>query len=134
VDIKPPTAPQHATGFAVLDSSSTQSQPQVALLSTSRTDRVVVESLADDLYGELNGRGSCVLPATLTPARPFYVCSFTETVTGEPGDLVTDTINAQGRDPRGNLLEASDSAISRCEPSTKLLRRITLAPPSIAVK
>lgn len=73
---------------------------------------VTLNSLVDDLYGDLNGKGSCVLPQTLSSSNSIYYCVFQEKVTGQPGDIITDTIFAEGVDalPESNIVYAEDSA------------------------
>ena len=73
---------------------------------------VELTSLVDDLYGDLNGKGSCSVPQTLSGLNSIYFCAFQERVSGEPLDIITDTITARGVDnlPEPNNLVAEDSA------------------------
>jgi hypothetical protein len=73
---------------------------------------VELTSLVDDIYGDLNGKGSCSVPQKLTGLNSIYFCAFEELVTGEPGDMITDTITATGFDglPEANELSAQGSA------------------------
>ena len=82
------------------------------LVANASTTPVTLTSLVDDLYGDLNGKGSCSVPQTLSGVNSIYFCAFEEQVTGEPGDVITDTITAQGWDdlPMSNLLIKEDSA------------------------
>ena len=73
---------------------------------------VELTSLMDDLYGDLNGKGSCEVPQTLSGLNSIYFCAFEEQVAGNPGDVITDTITATGFDdlPIQSALIAEDSA------------------------
>jgi hypothetical protein len=59
---------------------------------------VTLTSLEDDLYGDLNGKGSCSVPQLLTGENPLYFCAFQEEVAGQPTDVITDIITASGYD------------------------------------
>lgn len=73
---------------------------------------VTLTSLEDDLYGDLNGQGSCSVPQRIDRSKPVYICSFEETVNGPPGTIVTDLITAQAVDdlPIPSTLFAQDIA------------------------
>ena len=57
---------------------------------------VIFTSLVDDLYGDLNGKGSCSVPQVLDSEDSIYFCAFEEQVSGQPGDEIVDVITAQG--------------------------------------
>ena len=59
---------------------------------------IELKIMVDDLYGDLDGRGSCELPQTLALPTPLYFCSFREQVSGEPGEVITDIITAEAID------------------------------------
>ena len=63
---------------------------------------LVLTSLVDDIYGNLNGRGTCRTGGTLVANGGSYTCSFTGTFTGRAGDSQTDTVTAEGVDRFGN--------------------------------
>ncbi len=71
---------------------------------------VVLGSLIDDVYGDLNGQGTCVLPQTLTKGGGSYTCSFYAQVSGDAGDVLSDTITASAADNEGNPATAEASA------------------------
>jgi uncharacterized repeat protein (TIGR01451 family) len=77
--------------------------------SLASTDPVTISSLIDDIYGSLNGRGTCAVPQTIA-AGGTYSCSFVGAVTGNAGGSQTDVITATGTDDEGNSVSASDSA------------------------
>ncbi len=73
---------------------------------------MTLTSLVDDLYGDLNGQGNCSVPQFLGPGSFGYSCSFTQPVTGQPGDVITDTIIGRGTNglDDGGELASSDQA------------------------
>jgi hypothetical protein len=73
------------------------------------TDPVTIDSLVDDIHGDLNGQGTCSVPQTI-PSGDTYSCSFSATVSGDAGDSETDTVTASGSDDEGNPVSASDDA------------------------
>jgi Ca2+-binding RTX toxin-like protein len=77
--------------------------------------------LTDDIYGDLNGKGSCAIGSTIAPGGT-YTCSFAGSFAGQRGDKQTDTVTATVRDP----LNVADSATA----SGKATVRITAPPVS----
>jgi uncharacterized repeat protein (TIGR01451 family) len=75
----------------------------------SAVDSVTIDSLIDDIHGDLNGQGTCSVPQTI-PAGGSYTCSFTATVSGNAGDSETDTATASGTDDDGNPVSDDDDA------------------------
>lgn len=71
---------------------------------------VELETLADDLYGDLDGQGSCEVPQTLQPGSAVYACQFAATATGQPGDGITDIVTAGGSDANGNAVQDQATA------------------------
>ena len=98
------------------------------LVTNLSTTPVELTSLTDDIYGDLNGKGSCSVPQTLTGLNSIYFCAFEEQVLGKPGDVVTDTITARGVDtlPIPTDLIAEDSASVTIEdvPSQVVIEKI----------
>jgi hypothetical protein len=76
---------------------------------------VTLSSLMDDPYGDVTDLansdllGSDCELATLPP-RHCYRCTFTATVSGGPGEVLTDTLVVSGTDGGGNPVYASDQA------------------------
>jgi hypothetical protein len=86
---------------------------EVSIYNTSPDVSVTVDSLLDDVYGDLNGQGTCAAPIVLQPsgtAGDAYSCSFTAAVTGNSGDTEIDTVTASGIDENANLVSDQDSA------------------------
>ncbi len=58
-------------------------------------------SLASNISGNLNGQGNCAVGGSI-PSGGTYACSFSETITGNSGDVITDTITAGVEDNENN--------------------------------
>ncbi len=76
-------------------------------------EAVTITDLTDDVYGNLNGRGSCVVGATLAPNGGTYSCSFTGDFFGNAGASQTDTVTVSGVDDDGSRTTARDDAVVR---------------------
>ena len=81
----------------------------VRIDNTSIVDAVTINSLVDDIHGNLAGQGTCAVPQTI-PAGGFYQCTFTANVNGVAGDTETDTVTTIGTGEDGEPLTAQDSA------------------------
>jgi uncharacterized repeat protein (TIGR01451 family) len=81
----------------------------VTVQNTSAVDSVTISSLSDDVYGDLDGKGTCDVPQTIA-AGGSYSCSFTGPVSGSAGSSHTDVVTASGTDDDGGELSASDDA------------------------
>ena len=56
----------------------------VVIQNTSAADSVTISSLTDDVYGDLDGKGTCDVPQTIAPGGS-YSCAFTGAVAGNAG-------------------------------------------------
>ena len=56
----------------------------VKVENTSAVDSVTISSLRDDVYGDLDGKGTCDVPQTIA-AGAVYSCSFQGAVCGNAG-------------------------------------------------
>jgi len=74
------------------------------------SDPVRIDTLLDDVHGDLNGKGDCAVPQTLAGAGGTYSCSFTVYVGGQAGYTETDKITASGQDDEGDDVTQEDSA------------------------
>jgi hypothetical protein len=68
-----------------------------------------LDSLIDSIYGDMNGKGNCTLPQTITVGGS-YSCSYVHYVGGPAGFVVTNEIKATGFDNEGNSVSDSASA------------------------
>ena len=84
----------------------------VKVENTSAVDSVTITSLSDDVYGNLDGKGSCDAPQTIA-AGGSYSCSFTGAVSGNAGSSHTDVVTASGTDDDGNDVSDEDDATVR---------------------
>lgn len=66
----------------------------------STTEASTVEALTDDVYGDLNGQGTCSLPQTLPPGGE-YECSITESVASAGPGLHENVVSMSWRDGSG---------------------------------
>ena len=80
----------------------------VTVANTS-VEPVTLTSLVDDVYGDLNGQGTCVLPQTLAIAGT-YSCTFTKTVSGAAGSAHVDVVTGTATDDDGNTTTDDDDA------------------------
>ena len=70
---------------------------------TNSTDAAYeLASLVDDVYGDLDGQGSCAVPVTIAP-NSSYECTFTGDFTGVAGDSQTSTITVTAEPMSGGL-------------------------------
>ena len=84
----------------------------VVITNTSSVDTLTLlapDGLTDNIYGNLNGQGTCSVPQTIPPGDN-YSCTFSQFVTGTPGTPETDIITATARDEEGNTLVRNDPA------------------------
>ncbi len=82
----------------------------VTVSNESSYDSAIIESLVDDIHGNLDKgtleahnwtTSSCDLPQTIEP-NGSYSCTFTAYVAGNASDSETDTVTATGKDQQGN--------------------------------
>lgn len=78
-------------------------------VTNAGTEGATLTRLFDDIYGNLNGRGSCDTGA-LIAVGATYTCTFSGTFTGKAGSSQTNTATATGTDASGDTGTASDSA------------------------
>jgi len=81
----------------------------VTVKNSSAVDSVTISSLVDNVYGDLDGKGSCDVPQTLAPGAS-YSCSFTGAIIGSAGGAHVDVVTASGTDDDGNPVSGSDDA------------------------
>ncbi|MGI8778285.1 MAG: hypothetical protein ACR2LJ_13100 [Acidimicrobiales bacterium] len=91
--------------------------------------QVTITSLVDDVYGDLNGQGTCAIGAILAPGAT-YTCSFVGPFTGLAGDAQTDTVTVKAVDNRGVEVTASDNATVTLTPVAPTIEVIKTPNPS----
>jgi hypothetical protein len=78
---------------------------------STAVEPISLTSLVDDVYGNLDGRGTCdVTPAVSLAPGATYSCTFTGDVVGDAGSVHTDTVTATALDNEGNRVTGSDWA------------------------
>ena len=78
------------------------------VVTNNSFEPVTLTGLTDDVYGNLNGQGTCATGGTIA-ADASYTCVFTGAVTGEPGSY-TDTVTAVATDNDGTTDTKTDDA------------------------
>jgi hypothetical protein len=129
VDVEPPVLIEVVKQAvpSVVDTSPAEVEYRVVVLNNSAaSDPITVTDLADDIYGDLNGKGSCSVPQPVAPGA-LYLCSWPETVTGLEGDVITDTVTATVNDNEGSETSASDTA-------TVTFEGVTVPTPSLEIQ
>jgi hypothetical protein len=93
---------------------------------------LVLTGLSDNVHGNLSGRGTCALGATLAASGGTYSCSFTASFTGNAGARQTDTVTATAQNEFGGVATASDSAtVSLTDVLPQISLTHTVSPPSL---
>ena len=85
----------------------------VTIDNTSSVDAVTIDSLMDDVFGDLNGQGNCSVPQELAPGGApggQYSCTFSADIEGGPATPHVNTVTAEGTDDDGVSLSESDDA------------------------
>ncbi|MFC2036544.1 hypothetical protein ACFLYD_01050 [Chloroflexota bacterium] len=111
-----------APEIAVIKIASPRSVPEpgdvvqfTVQVANHSVEDVELTSLVDDILGNLNGQGTCYLPArgmSLSPGAS-YRCAFSLNVVGNAGEDQTDSVTAVAADDEGNRVKATDSATVR---------------------
>jgi hypothetical protein len=92
------------------------------VISNDATTNITVNSLVDDVHGDLAGQGDCVLPQTILEDGS-YACTFSAEVTGNAGLEETDTVTATIDYVEGSI----DLSASAMVTLTDALPEITVA-------
>ncbi len=79
------------------------------VVANNGTETITLDSLVDDVYGDLDGQGSCALPQII-PAGGQYSCAFFGAVSGNAGTTHKDTVTATGSDDDNGHATAQDDA------------------------
>ncbi len=91
------------------------------VVTNTSNEPLTLTALTDDVYGNLNGRGTCVTGAPLAPNGGTYSCSFPGQFTGLAPAAQTDIVTATGTDADGNTATDTDDAIVRLTPSLPVI-------------
>jgi uncharacterized repeat protein (TIGR01451 family) len=102
----------------------------VVVRNTSAVDAVTIDTLVDNVYGDLAGKGTCgsLIGKVLQPddhaagGPDQATCTFTGAVTGSAGSTHTDVVTATGHDDDGHQLTAHDDATVTITPAPPVVR------------
>jgi uncharacterized repeat protein (TIGR01451 family) len=82
----------------------------VQISNNSFGDSVTINTLTDNIHGDLNGRGTCSVPAPIGPGSA-YTCAFSANVMGDVGDTEISIVTASGLDDDGAVVSNTGLAI-----------------------
>lgn len=107
----------------------------LAIQNVSPTDDVTLNSLSDDVYGPLNGKGTCTVPQSLAPGA-IYRCEFREEVTGATGARKVDVITVTGKDDDGKAVstQAAAEVVLTDDPVPAAIEVIKTASPTVVTE
>jgi hypothetical protein len=91
-------------------------------------DTVTIDTLTDDILGNLNGQGDCSVPQDLAPNGGSYSCTVTVEVSGNAGDIHTNVATASGQDDDASPVSDMDDAtvnINDAPPAASLTKEPT---------
>ena len=80
------------------------------VVTNNSIEPVTLDSLTDDVHGNLDGLGSCATGGSIAANGGTYTCTFTATVSGNAGDFETDIVTAHASDNEGNDAADDDDA------------------------
>ena len=72
---------------------------------------VTITAMIDDVFGNIDGQGSCALPQ-IVPQNPdsgVYTCTYPALITGTSGSIHSNTLTATGSDTSGNPINSTDT-------------------------
>jgi uncharacterized repeat protein (TIGR01451 family) len=87
------------------------------VVTNTSSEALTLTSLTDNVYGNLNGKGTCGLGATLAASGGTYTCAFTGNFTGVAGASQTDTVTPVGTDSFGQTATATAQATVTLTPA-----------------
>ncbi len=79
-------------------------------ITNTTAETVTLTDLIDDVYGDLNGQGTCATGMDIA-GYGTTECSFSGAVSGNADDVFTDTVSATVIDDENNTAFATDSAM-----------------------
>jgi len=81
----------------------------VTVRNNGGAEPVSLVELFDDVLGDLDGQGTCLLPVNLAPGASFE-CAYTATVSGQPDQTNTRVLGARLSDDEDNSTQVGDQA------------------------
>jgi hypothetical protein len=104
------------------------------VVTNTSTEALTLTGLTDNVYGNLNGRGTCATGATLPASGGTYKCTFTGAFTGASGASQVDTVTPVATDSGGRTATATAKATVTLTPSTSVVSPARLAGPGSCVQ
>jgi hypothetical protein len=101
LDVLPTISVIHKPGSATLPEPGGSVSYQIQVENTS-PESVVLSSLMSDLFGNLHGKGTCTVGSSIPPGGT-YSCAYPGVVSGDAGEIITNTVSVQARDNETNL-------------------------------
>lgn len=95
------------------------------VVTNNSLEEVSLTNLSDNVYGDLNGKGTCAIGSTISSGGGTYVCKFEGAVSGNPG-FYTDIVEAVVFDNDGSSDEATDDATVELEGGKIIIEKQTL--------
>ena len=109
------------------DSVTVNYKVMVTNNTTNSTEALMLTSLIDDKFGDLNGQGDCTVPQTLA-VNGTYSCSFQQSLpAGEPATEHVNTVTAAAKNNAGIEDTATDDATVRfaSRATLKVIKQVT---------
>ena len=75
-------------------------------------EAVTLDSLIDDMFGDLNGTGTCGTGGAIAQEGGSHMCAFTEMLMGPPGTEHTNTVTAEASSDDGSDRASDDATVS----------------------
>jgi len=95
--------------------------------------QVTLQTLVDNIYGNLNGQGTCSVPRNIAPGGS-YTCSFSVFVAGNGSQSETDVVTAAGVDVTGNAVSDTDDATVSVVDLPSAIEIIKTASPDVVLE
>ncbi len=102
----------------------------ITVENTGETD-ITLESIVDDVFGDLNGVGTCAVPQELLEGAT-YTCEFTQFVTGNAGVDHVNVVTVAGTDEGGDDVSDADDETVEFEAIIDLEVTKAVAPGTVA--
>jgi len=97
------------------------------VVTNNSQESVTLTTLTDDIYGDLDGSGTCATGGIITANGGTYLCAFTGAVNGAP-DLYTDIVTAIATDNDGTSDTDTDDAVVELEGGKIIVEKLTTLP------
>ena len=99
------------------------------VVTNNSTEPFILNSLVDDILGDLDGQGTCEVPQTIA-AGESYTCTVTKFLESDTQTAHTNTVTAAGVDEQDNPDSATDDATVTFTDVAPLIRVTKTASPT----